>query len=74
MLMLWQCNVYKMGNSNVTQHIETAQKTGVCQLCKVGLKEVELIKKSTIELNFAVLSCTGQLLSWTLKAGCELAY
>lgn len=28
-----------MGNSNVTQHIETAQKTGVCQLCKVGLKE-----------------------------------
>lgn len=29
-----------MGNSNVTQHIETAQKTGVCQLCKVGLKEV----------------------------------
>ncbi|XP_048735035.1 leucine-rich repeat-containing protein 57-like [Ostrea edulis] len=28
-----------MGNSNVTQHIETAEKTGACQLCKAGLKE-----------------------------------
>ncbi|KAJ8309184.1 hypothetical protein KUTeg_014058 [Tegillarca granosa] len=28
-----------MGNSNIKQHIETAQKTGACQLCKLGLKE-----------------------------------
>lgn len=28
-----------MGNSNITQHIETAEKTGACQLCKAGLKE-----------------------------------
>lgn len=29
-----------MGNSNIKQHVETAQKTGACQLCKLGLKEV----------------------------------
>ncbi|XP_071079691.1 leucine-rich repeat-containing protein 57-like [Haliotis cracherodii] len=28
-----------MGNSGIKQHIETAQKTGTCQLCKLGLKE-----------------------------------
>ncbi|XP_060071255.1 leucine-rich repeat-containing protein 57-like [Ylistrum balloti] len=28
-----------MGNSNIKQHIDTAQKTGACQLCKLGLKE-----------------------------------
>ncbi|XP_041352437.1 leucine-rich repeat-containing protein 57-like [Gigantopelta aegis] len=28
-----------MGNSNIKQHIETAQKTGACQLSKVGFKE-----------------------------------
>lgn len=29
-----------MGNSNLKQHIETAQKTGACQLRKLNLKEV----------------------------------
>ncbi|KAL5008474.1 hypothetical protein ScPMuIL_014055 [Solemya velum] len=28
-----------MGNSNIKQHIDTAQKTGACQLSKLGLKE-----------------------------------
>jgi hypothetical protein len=34
----------KMGNSQFKQHIETAQKTGACQLSKLGLKEVFNIK------------------------------
>lgn len=29
-----------MGNSNVKQHLDTAEKTGACQLSKSGLKEV----------------------------------
>ncbi|ESO82983.1 hypothetical protein LOTGIDRAFT_197802 [Lottia gigantea] len=28
-----------MGNSAIKQHIQTAEKTGTCQLCKLGLKE-----------------------------------
>ncbi|KAK6182936.1 hypothetical protein SNE40_010508 [Patella caerulea] len=28
-----------MGNSPIKQHIQTAEKTGVCQLCKLGIKE-----------------------------------
>lgn len=30
----------KMGNSNIKQHIETASKTGACQLSRMGLKEL----------------------------------
>jgi len=33
-----------MGNSNVKQHLETAEKTGALQLSKLGLKEVILHK------------------------------
>lgn len=29
-----------MGNSNIKQHIETASKTGACQLSRMGLKEL----------------------------------
>ena len=29
-----------MGNANYKQHIDTAQKTGACQLKSLGLKEV----------------------------------
>ncbi|KAK3094165.1 hypothetical protein FSP39_024892 [Pinctada imbricata] len=46
-----------MGNSNIKQHIETAQKTGVCQLGKSGLKEFpEEINKLTKNLRTLDLS------------------
>lgn len=46
-----------MGNSNIKQHIETAEKTGACQLCKLGLKEFpEDIKKLSKNLRTLDLS------------------
>ncbi|XP_069118206.1 leucine-rich repeat-containing protein 57-like [Argopecten irradians] len=46
-----------MGNSNIKQHIDTAQKTGACQLCKLGLKEFpEDLQKLTKNLRTLDLS------------------
>lgn len=46
-----------MGNSNIKQHIETAEKTGACQLCKLGLKEFpEDVKKLAKNLRTLDLS------------------
>lgn len=46
-----------MGNSNLKQHIETAQKTGVCQLRHLNLKEVpEELQKLSKNLRTVDLS------------------
>ncbi|XP_045186895.2 leucine-rich repeat-containing protein 57-like [Mercenaria mercenaria] len=46
-----------MGNSNVKQHLDTAEKTGALQLCKLGLKEfpenLQKLSKNLRTLDFS---------------------